>query len=552
VARRVELWLSAAALVLLLPYWLAWSLLEPVRNVDSQVYNLARLWVIEDGGLFLNRSYTATTQLIMPWSFDAVHYPFVRLGYAYALPSFLCLLGIMSLAFTWARERGDVVDGLRAGLGFLAMPMVVMQATTTKNDIVLAFCLFCWIEALRRHRGEPAPVPAILAALALAFLAGSKLTGIEYAIVAVAVSVWVLRRRPADLAWFAGAFVAALGLIGSWEIFLNNYLQFGDWRGDPLLYRYNSNVDGWRGFFANELRYAASLLDVEILPTALREHFAHLKFEACQALLRALHVEGLGLMSLPWRPLGNANLAHLMATRPPLEFNATFGIVGALVMIVAPVAIVVRRRLDLPAALVLGGAGAQVLIALTLGWHPANHRYFTAAACLGWAGLSLLVVSDRRRWAGLGLTVVAAASALLLPFSAERSPAHLALAAHNRDALLTPFVQEMIERAKIWKQGGELPVVLMAAGGPVFHLYDQLGSNLISIREVSLARLLELDEVHRRGQYWIVVIDTPVPELPGIECEKVVVARRREASICLWRRPSSRADLGQGAEGRPR
>ena len=74
-ARRVELWLAATALVLLLPYWLAWSLFEPVRNVDSQVYNLARLWVIEDGGLFLNRSYTATTQLIMPWSFDAVHYP---------------------------------------------------------------------------------------------------------------------------------------------------------------------------------------------------------------------------------------------------------------------------------------------------------------------------------------------------------------------------------------------------------------------------------------------------------------------------------------------
>ena len=95
-----------------------------MTNADSQVYNLARLWVIDGDGLFFNRSYTSITQLVMPWSFEAVHYPFVRLGYGYALPSFLCLLGIMVILFTWARERGDTVDGLRACLGLLAMPMV--------------------------------------------------------------------------------------------------------------------------------------------------------------------------------------------------------------------------------------------------------------------------------------------------------------------------------------------------------------------------------------------------------------------------------------------
>ena len=533
-ARRLELWLSGTVLLLLLPYWLAWSIIGPVTNWDSQVYNLARLWVVGGDGLFFNRSYTSITQLIMPWSFDAVHYPFVLLRYGYALPSFLCLSGIMVLSFTWARERGDVVDGLRAAVGFLAMPMVVMQATTTKNDLVLGFCLFCWVEALRRYRVDATRTSAILAALALAFLTGSKLTGVEYAAVAVAVSVWVLRRQPGHLARFGGGLAAMLVLIGSWEIYLNNHLQFGDWRGDSLLYRYNSNNDGWRGFLANELRYAASLLDFELLPTKLREHFGLLKFDACQYLLRAFHLQGLGFMSLPRRPLGEQHLARLMATSAALELRPTYGAIGTLLMTVAPVIVLARRRLDFPAALFLGGAAAQVLIALTLGWHPANHRYFTAAACLGWAGMSLLVVSEHHRWAALGVTIVAAASALLLPFSAERSPAHLAVALRDRDALLPPFAREMIGYARTWKRNGELPVVLTATGGPVFHLYDQLEPHLISIPNLSEAELVKLDEVYRRGHYRIVVIGAAVPTLPNPVCEKVV--SRPDARVCVWRR----------------
>src|SRR5262245_23643292 len=148
--RRIDVWLSASVLTLLVPYWLAWSWLAPVTNADAQIYHLARLWVFEADGVFFNHSYTAIPQLIMPWSFDAVHYPFLWLGHGYALPSFLSLLGMMMLAWSWAREGGGTAaDGLRACLGFLAMPTVVMQATTTKNDLILAFCLFCWIEALR-------------------------------------------------------------------------------------------------------------------------------------------------------------------------------------------------------------------------------------------------------------------------------------------------------------------------------------------------------------------------------------------------------------------
>ena len=133
--RRLDLWLSTCVLALLVPYWLVWSWVGPVTNGDAQVYNLARLWLVDADGLFFNRSYTAITQIVMPWSFDAVHYPFLHLRLGYALPSFVCLLGMMLLVYAWVRERGGAAaDGWRACLGFMAMPMAVMQATTTRRS----------------------------------------------------------------------------------------------------------------------------------------------------------------------------------------------------------------------------------------------------------------------------------------------------------------------------------------------------------------------------------------------------------------------------------
>ena len=98
-------------------------------------------------------------------------------------------------------------------------------------------------------------------------------------------------------------------------------------------------------------------------------------------------------MSLPWRPLSDDSLLHLMTVRGNTDLGSTYGIIGALLVTVGPVVVVARRRFDFPAALFLAGVAAHVLLALRLGWHPANLRYFVAAACLAWAGMSLLVVS---------------------------------------------------------------------------------------------------------------------------------------------------------------
>jgi hypothetical protein len=91
----------------------------------------------------------------------------------------------------------------------------------------------------------------------------------------------------------------------------------------------------------------------------------------------------------------------------------------------------------------------------------------------------------------------------------------------------------MIARAKAWKRDGELPVILTASRGPVFHLYDQLAPNLISIPNLSEEDLIKVDEVYRRGMYRIVAMRAEL-DLPGVVCEEAV--RARETRICVWRR----------------
>ena len=79
-------------------------------------------------------------------------------------------------------------------------------------------------------------------------------------------------------------------------------------------------------------------------------------------------------------------------------------------------------------------------------------------------------------------------------------------------------------------------------GGQVFHLFDRLRQDLISMRDLSEEDLVKLDEVHGRGEYHIVAIGVPEPQLPGVECEPAGALGRvgridsSEVRLCVWRR----------------
>ena len=107
------------------------------------------------------------------------------------------------------------------------------------------------------------------------------------------------------------------------------------------------------------------------------------------------------------------------------------------------------------------------------------------------------------------------------------------MAFHDRDTLLPDFTRQLIARAKTWKRDGELPVILTASRAPVFHLYDQLAPNLVSIPNLSEEDLVNLDAVYHRGVYRIVAMRAEL-DVPGVVCEEALPASGTR--ICVWRR----------------
>ena len=62
--------------LVMLAYWGVFALSAPVLGPGAQVYNMARLWYAYADGLFGNQVWNDEPQMVFPWSFDALHYPF--------------------------------------------------------------------------------------------------------------------------------------------------------------------------------------------------------------------------------------------------------------------------------------------------------------------------------------------------------------------------------------------------------------------------------------------------------------------------------------------
>ena len=164
---------SLKAIILsLLLYWGTSSLLLPVTTSDCQVYNLARLSVAERAGFWQADAWNSIRQVTYPWTFDAVHYLFLKTGWGFGIPSFLAFLGLLVIVFQLVALSYGEYAALWSILTLLSMPTLMLQATTTKNDLAVVFGAGCWIYSLVRFRRSRNNFFLFTAALSLAFSCG--------------------------------------------------------------------------------------------------------------------------------------------------------------------------------------------------------------------------------------------------------------------------------------------------------------------------------------------------------------------------------------------
>jgi 4-amino-4-deoxy-L-arabinose transferase-like glycosyltransferase len=423
-AVQVAGWL---AVFVVTAYWLAYVCVAPVTTADSHIYNLARLELAARGG-----AWTNTHQIVFPWSFDAVHMPWLAIGRCENLPSFLCLLGLGALAVLFCRRQGVANVAPVAVLVLLASPTVVFQASTSKNDLAVAFFALAGVYALQRwrERGFSRRWLAVFA-VTIGMCAGAKTTGLVIAaILLAAAGIVCLRlapRRVGEVAVFCGV---ALALWGSVETYLGNRAIFGAWMGPPEFIAAHRNPDGVAGGLANLVRYAFNSLGSGLESEALTRDYRVWLTQRCSELLGAFGLAKAGLA-----PEAGGDPKFLLGAH---EVASNYGVVG-LAAVVLAIAALVRGGLRTTAGrLAALGFLALAMLCVTMGWQKFNMRFLLPAAVPLLVSAVLFAaptLAGRPGWR-LSLQVVLLALALAVPLcSWNRTPRFLAWAWRDRETV---------------------------------------------------------------------------------------------------------------------
>lgn len=414
--------LARSVAVGLLAYWGLFALVSPVLTIDSQMYNLARIELAFRDGLFDNAFFTSIFHIIFPWSFDAVHLPFLLLGWGHALPSFLCLAATCHVVLTMARARFGPDAAWAAVLGLLALPCVVYQATATKNDLALLAAGTVWVYARWRRRHERSAWHLLWMVLAIGLLAGAKTTGV---IPAAALSLWTLWELRGDgVLWLrtAAGLMVALLLWGSVETYVESARQYGHPLGPEPLLRRLSNRDGPRGAAANFVRHVAGGIYVGPTDFSPDQRVVASLSAATRAVL-----DRFGLTDAGTDPRFPDE--RLFLHQSGLEELSGYGPLGTAALLVMLAAGLWWRRSAVWWRLAMAGLLGLLLASTTVAYTPWTNRYLLPWYALGTIATACLLWETAARGSGLlrwCFILIAAASAVAAPFwSFNRGPRDL-------------------------------------------------------------------------------------------------------------------------------
>ncbi|MFT3830067.1 MAG: hypothetical protein QM691_10230 [Opitutaceae bacterium] len=428
---------ARAVSLVMLGYWGLYALLTPVTNFDSQTYNLARLALAERHGFFGNPYWTSAWQVMHPWSFDAVHLPSLWLGWGHALPSFACFVGLCVITFRMVRSTVGGTAAWCSLLGLLALPCLVYQATSTKNDLAVVFFFAVWGYAYWRWTIERRRRHLVWMVLAIGCLAGAKITGALYSVGCALWTMKVVWRDRKLTAWVLGGLGLSLVLFGSVETYVECQRYFEHPLGPKRLVAQLGNRDGWRGGLANLSRYTAGSLYLGQSEWGPSTRAITAVANAERAVLERAGLSDAGASVF----CQDRNLFFFQSGFEELSGFGPFGTVG---LCIAVAALVRWRPREAWWRLAIGASVVLVVLSLTVGYAIWNNRYLigpfalTTIACvfLLWGG-----DGRAREWLRgvfVALATLCAISAPLMSFN--RTPASLVRAVTDRRAFETCMV----------------------------------------------------------------------------------------------------------------
>jgi len=349
-------------------YWTIYAVVSPVTTWDSQVYNLGRLAIADIGGFWSNRCWFSERQVIFPWAFDAVHYPFVKVGLCESIPSFLTLIGLLVIVYKLAREWYSESFALWSCLSLISMPTLIYQATSTKNDFVMVFLVACWFYALYRYQRERSAWFLAASGLSLGFLGGSKTSGLFFCAILFCLTLFGLRRHINAFKWFVTSFAVSIILFGSVETYVLSDLRYGNPFGPPAFVRMHSNRDGFRGAVANFARYYIGSVSCGIYRDFLSQSFCVDLEKGARLVLNAAGLANAGYRS-------DFNDGNLKFQKTGGDDGSDYGIFGWIAFTTSLVIPFVAPMKSRSRPFAMAGLASLGLICITVGWMPWNARF---------------------------------------------------------------------------------------------------------------------------------------------------------------------------------
>jgi hypothetical protein len=528
---------------LLLAYWTVMALCLPVVVWDAQTYNLARLRIAEWGGLFGNHGWNSSRQIMFPWGFDAVHLPFLWLKTGTAIPSFSCFVGVLIVVFRLVREKWDASRAWWCVLGLLALPTLVYQATTAKNEMAVEFGVACWVYALWLQEREGGALPVWFGAAGLAFTVGAKTSGLSYAVLCAVWQFWKLRGQRRMQAHFVAALAACLLLFGSGETYVLNRQSFGHLPGPLDAVDDHRNRDGISGATANFIRYFLGNQSIGIDAADPDTPVAGWLARVSTSLLREMGLTDLGLR------------AHYGETEQNIKFlkqgtdaSSDFGLLGAMSLWFGGWILIVRKRVDPLWRLAAAGWAALLLTAATIAWMPWNARFLLLP-------FSLLTIASVLWWlerfggsaaARVVLLVVMLIGAVYAPCTSTfRKPSDIVDALYRRSEMecrsrfgMLDVIFSLGNRFPSNRDGSPQPLLFYAAGGDswILPVWETKGAEIRPVVTDDLADVAAAARAQPKRPIYLLCLNRELPSAVAAKFDELEQFSEDDSVLYRWRK----------------
>ena len=273
---------------------------------------------------------------------------------------------------------------------YLCFPMVVLQASTVQNDLLVTSFTIVFLCFLFEYIINNTSQSMVLAGIALGLGIGTKYTigflapGLIIFLIIFFLKKGVFRAKEIIIKLFSYSFIGIM-IFGFYNYFQNS-INYGNPFGESEVV--TSHMED-NGIFNNTVRYLFQLVDFTGLPEKYQRNVAQFQVNIWDKVISQLNIE-----PTPWDITIRGHTTFWNVENAPHEDYASFGIIGLFLLVISPL-VFLKNNLFLKGILLCSFSWFLVFENF-INYSPFKTRYFVLPFALIAVSLGILYESYQR------------------------------------------------------------------------------------------------------------------------------------------------------------